>query len=305
MKILIIGGSGFIGSHLAEELANKGHSVFISSRKASRARTQRGKKYNYIEWDTQDPEQLRPHLEEMDAVVNLAGENIGAIRWWTKDRKRRLKASRLETGRALAKAFQTTENKPTVLVQASAIGYYGIHADTPDGESRKKGEGFLADLTQQWEDTVKGLEKTPVRLVYIRTGVVLAKNESFLAKLELSFKFGMGVIPGGQQWISWIHIKDEIQAIRFLIENPKAKGVYNLTAPEPVTMRELVRTIGKIRRLPAWITIPPFLIRLVLGEMGRETILASQDALPEALLDAGYSFQFKDIEDALANLSRR
>ena len=303
MKILIIGGSGFIGHHLARLLHERRHQVVISSRDPKKAENVLGKNYSYIKWDGATPVQLVPHLENVDAVVNLAGANIGALKRWTKAWKKKLLESRTLPGEALSQAILSSEHKPDVLIQGSAIGYYGIHADATAGEEREKGEGTLAEMTAHWEDSVSSLKDSPTRVVYIRSGMVLGKDSVLLDRLQIPFKFGVGAVLGnGRQWISWIHLRDEINAIRFLIENPKAYGPYNLTAPEPVTMRQMIRTIGRIRKRPVLFNIPAFLLKLVLGEMAEETVLASQDALPEALLDAGYGFEFRNIEEALVNI---
>jgi hypothetical protein len=277
----------------------------VSSRNPSRARAILGTKVNYIEWDGKTPAQLVPHLHDIEAIVNLAGANIGAIKRWTARWKKKLNDSRVNTGLALTEAILASDHKPQALIQGSATGIYGTEAIQPAGESRAAGAGFLADLTSYWERSVSILQDNDIRVSYLRTGVVVGKGSAFLSKIQFSFRFGMGVIPGGRQWIPWVHIKDLIASIRFLLENPKANGPYNITAPEPVTMRRLVKTIGKVKKLPAWLSIPPFLIKLALGEMAKETILASQDVIPEALLDAGYSFQFNTIEDAMTDILRK
>jgi len=305
MRTLIIGASGFIGRHLAEHLDNAGHAVTVTSRNIARARAILGNRYEYISWDGTNPDRLANHLESIDAVVNLAGENIAAGRW-SESMKERFVSSRVRTGKALAAAIMVTNNKPSVLLQGSATGIYGTHVEGAAGEKREPGQGFLADLTRQWEDSVSGLAGSDLRIVLLRTGLVLGKNAGLLPRLSMPFNFGIGVIPGnGNQWLPWIHIRDEVGAIRFLIENPSARGPYNLTAPEPVTMKQMVRKIGKLRSRPAWFSIPPSLLKLALGEMARETILASQDVIPEALMEAGYPFEYKNIEDALYNLIKK
>jgi uncharacterized protein (TIGR01777 family) len=302
MTILIIGASGFIGRHLADHLHSHHHRVAVASRDAGKAAALLGNRFQYIEWDGARPDQLIPHLKEIDAVVNLAGENLAGGRW-TSCRKERLVSSRVTTGKALAEAILAAEKRPDVLIQGSATGIYGLCADKPAGETREEGTGFLADLTRQWESSVSSLEDTDIRLVYIRTGLVLGKESGILPRLDMSFASGTGVIPGsGDQWLSWIHILDHVDAIRFLIENPTASGVFNLTAPNPVTMRQMVRTLGRIRNRPVWLHIPSFVLKMMFGRMAEETILSSQDILPEALMDAGYAFHYLHIEDALRNL---
>lgn len=303
MKILIIGGSGFIGRHLANSLFENQHEVTITSRTPSKARKLLGKKYSYAQWDGITPGQLIPHLENSDAVVNLAGENIGKLKRWTKSWKNTLLDSRIVPGKALATAILEANNKPDALIQSSAIGYYGTKADSLAGEEREAGEGFLARLTYLWEESVAPLKASSTRIAYIRTGIVLDKDSPLLSRLRLPLMLGLGVVPGnGRQWISWIHMRDHINAICFLIENPRASGPFNLTSPEPVSMGQMIKVMGRILKRPLRIKIPGGMIRLALGEMARETILASQDALPEALLDAGFSFEYANIDKALTDI---
>lgn len=302
MKILIIGATGFIGSHLSENLASNGHIVTIASRDPDKAARLLGRRFTYVQWDGKNPETIVDPLSSADGVVNLAGENLAAGRW-TDQRKEGFLRSRVEPGKALVEAIRAAARRPSVLIQASATGIYGTAADKPAGEVREAGTGYLADLTRQWEGSVKGVSDSGVRLAVIRTGLVLGRQAGILPKLSRAFDFGIGVIPGGgNQWLPWIHIRDEVEAIRFLIENPRSAGAFNLTAPNPVTMRHMVQAIGRIRKRPAWFRIPAPLLRMALGEMADQTVLASQDILPEALLDAGYIFNHAQLEDALHNL---
>ncbi len=305
MKILIIGASGYIGRYLAEHLLEKNHQVVVSSRDVAHARTLMGKRFEYIQWDGKTPAMLSPHLEDTDAVINLAGKNIaGGL--WTDAFKKKLIDSRVVPGKALAGAFALCRNKPGTLVQTSATGFYGMETPVPTGETREAGEGFAAELCVQWENSVKEVEEMGTRLVYTRIGPVLGPHSPFLIRMLLPFRFGMGVILGdGLQWLSWIHILDVIQGIRFLIEHPTARGAFNFTSPSPVSMRQFVKAIGKIRKQPAWIHIPAFVLRLAMGRMAKETILASQDLLPEALQDAGYSFRYADLDSALSDLLKK
>lgn len=305
MNTLIIGGSGYLGRYLADHLVDNGHRVFVSSRNIAKAQKLLGKRFTYVEWDGKTSGPLAAHLEDTDVVVNLSGENIAGGRW-TGARKKRLFNSRVGTGEALTEAFRMTVNKPSALIQASATGIYGPAAGTPAGEKRGAGNGFLAGLCVRWEGSVKDVEEMNVRVVYLRTGPILGPHSPFLTNIVLPFRFGMGVVLGnGRQYLPWIHLRDEIRAIRFLLENKSAIGPFNLTSPEPVTMSQLVRTIGKIRRQPSWIHIPAFFLKLILGEMAGETILASQDILPEALHEAGFAFEFPDIQSALENLLKK
>ena len=305
MNILIIGASGYVGRYLSDFLLENKHHVTVSSRNVAFSSKLLGKRMEYVEWDGKDASMLAPALENMDAVINLAGVSLASGRW-TPGKKKKFFESRVNTGEAVTEAFRISGNWPQVLIQASASGIYGPDANVAAGERRQTGQGYLADLCILWENSVKPLEDLGVRVAYLRTGPILGPHSPFLKNLLLPFRFGMGLILGsGNQWLSWIHILDVIGAIRFLLENPNTKGPFNLTAPEPVTLSQFTKTIAKIRRQPAWVYVPSFLLKLILGEMADETILASQDVLPEALLDAGYAFRFPDIDLALLDLLKK
>jgi uncharacterized protein (TIGR01777 family) len=189
-----------------------------------------------------------------------------------------------------------------VLIQGSAIGYYGSPVDEPAGESHASGRGFIAELTRDWENAIRPAEDL-VRLVTIRTGLVLGKNGGILDKMLLPFRFGTGSILGsGKQWMSWIHMNDMTGAIRFLLEQNNCSGPYNLTTPSPVRMKEFIQTTGKILNRPVLLKVPAFILRTALGKMAEETILASQNIRPVKLLDEGYQFRYTCLSKALENI---
>jgi uncharacterized protein len=297
MRIVIIGGSGFIGQNLAAELISAGHSVTITTRKAAGSANQQ---YKWEQWDGKDSSRLAEILTGCDAVVNLAGENIGA-KLWTKARKEVIYGSRIPITRSIVDAIGKCKQKPGVIIQASAIGYYGIGDETRD-ESSPNGKDWLAGLSQAWEDAIKDLKGDAIRKVNIRSGVVLGKGEGVLERLILPFKlFVGGPIGGGKQWISWIHIKDEVRAIRYLLEHTECKGIYNLAALVPVTNAQMGKALANQIKRPYWFPLPGFALRIVLGEMST-LVVDGQKVLPKRLSEAGFKFNFETVDTALTDL---
>jgi hypothetical protein len=248
------------------------------------------------------PASLSAHLAGIDAIVNLAGENIASGRW-TRRRKKQIKESRVKTGQLLCDAIRLSASKPGILVQASATGYYGTTVEIPVDEDQPAGTGFLAELTREWESSVSAAGKLVTRTVIIRTGLVLGKDEGLLKKMLIPFRLYSGTIPGsGRQWISWIHIRDEVGAICFLLENLDCSGPYNLTAPHPVTMKSFIVSLSEAINRPAWLKVPGILLKAAMGEMAAETVLSSQNILPGKLLQKGFIFEFPHLPEALKNL---
>ncbi len=302
MKVLVIGASGFIGKELMKELAIAGHFPTGVTRNSQRAKEILGQSAEIIEWDGISADSLAGHLTHFDAIINLAGESIASGRWTTK-RKKLIRESRVETGRLLVEAIRLSKTRPAVLIQGSAIGYYGTPLDQASDETHPAGKGFIAELTGEWEKSVLPASEFTDRLVIIRTGLVLGNGGGLLKKLRLSFRFGFGTVPGpGNQWLSWIHIIDHISIISYLLENPSCSGIYNLTAPCPARMTDFVRICGKLLRKPVRIKIPAIFIRAGLGKMADETVLASQNILPGRLTGEGYHFRFENLQSALSDL---
>jgi len=302
MKILIIGATGLIGRKLAQELASAGHEVTGLSRNPGLSGQRPGPGIILSYWDGKSPEVLKDILYNQNGIINLAGESIaGGL--WTERRKKILVSSRVGVGNILSEVILGMENKPLFLIQGSASGYYGKWAESIPDENAPKGEGFLADLTSRWELSVSMLEAAGVRTVFIRTGVVLDKAGGMLKQLILPFKYYGGTTPGsGRQWVSWIHIEDQVRAICFLVANPGSHGPYNLVSPAPVTMMELVREISKATGRPAWMKIPGGILKLALGEMASETILSSQRILPFKLQNEGFIFKYPSADQAIQSL---
>lgn len=208
--------------------------------------------------------------------------------------------SRLDAGRAIVQAVKVATIKPKVVIQASGVGYYGAHGDEPLDESSPPGDDFLSDVARQWEASTKAVEAMGVRHVVIRTGAVLERDGGVLPQLLLPFRlFIGGRLGSGQAWFSWIHREDEVEAIRFLIDNDDARGAFNLTAPEPLKMRDFCHLLGHLTGRPSWLPVPGFALRLLFGEMAEALLLSGQRALPRRLQQAGFHFEYPTAEAAL------
>jgi uncharacterized protein (TIGR01777 family) len=242
------------------------------------------------------------HLADgADAIVNLAGENIGAGRW-TDERKQRILNSRLDAGQAVVQATELASQKPGVVIQASGIGYYGPRGKEELDETAKPGEDWLAQVAVQWEDSTLPVEGMGVRRAIIRTGVVLDAKDGALPRMVQPFRLYVGgPLGGGQQWFPWIHLVDEVAAIRFLIETPEASSPFNLVAPNPATNGQVSRALGRVLGRPAFMPIPGFVLRLMFGEMAT-LLLDGQRAVPRRLLDLGFQFRYLIVEAALKDV---
>ena len=298
MKVLIAGASGFIGKALCKELYND-YEVIALSRDVRRSAAVIGAYAKVIEWDGRTTGTWVKYADESYAIINLAGEPIASGKW-TNSKKAGILHSRLDSTRAIVAGIKQLKNKPSVVIQASAIGYYGPQGNEELTEKSPSGKGFLSEVCQGVELCTEPLSGLGVRSVVIRTGVVLDKAGGALPKLAKPFKYFVGGYPGsGKQWFSWITLEDEVAAIRFLMESDKQQGVFNLTAPEPVTMKDFCRKLGKELRSPSWTFVPGFVLRKVYGEMADEMILSGQKVLPEKLLAAGFQFKYPKIREAL------
>jgi uncharacterized protein (TIGR01777 family) len=240
-------------------------------------------------------------MDGADGVIHLAGEPIAAKRWSDKQ-KERIRSSRILTTRALVEAIAKAKERPKFLLNGSAIGYYGAHGDETLTEEAHPGNDFLARLSIEWEKEATRAEEHGLRVIRLRTGIVLGKGGGALAKMLLPFKlFIGGPLGSGKQWMSWVHLEDEIGLIQLLIENPQARGAVNATAPNPVTMKEFCQTLGRALHRPSWAPVPAFVLRLMLGEMA-EMLLTGQRVLPEKALSLGYRFRYPDLREALRAL---
>ncbi len=295
MKVLIAGGSGFIGSALAKSLRADGHEVWILTRQTS-ARP------NEIQWDGQTTNGWGTRVGEMDAVVNLTG--FGLDHWpWTRRQKQRFHDSRVLPGLALASAIKESTRRPGVFLQISGINHYGLRGGVADESTPPAGD-YLAQLTVQWEAATRLVEELGVRRVVARTAVVLDARGGLFPRMALPVRlFAGGPLGDGKQAVPWIHLADQVGALRFLLEDQNACGAYNLVAPEATSNADFMRGIAKALHRPYWFRTPAFLMRAALGGMS-VLILEGRHAQPKRLLEAGYPFQYPALEKALENLFR-
>jgi uncharacterized protein (TIGR01777 family) len=300
MRVVITGGSGLIGSAVAREMGGAGHEIVILSRDPSKVK---GLPPNTraVQWDGKTGAGWSSLLDGDTAIVHLAGESIAAGRW-TESRKRRIRDSRVESGRAVLAAIRQAREKPKALLQGSAVGFYGPCGDEVVTEGHAPGSDFLAGVCVDWEASTADAETLGVRRALLRTGIVLSGDGGALPKMSLPFRFGAGgPLGGGRQWVPWIHLADEAGAIRFLLEREDARGPFNLTAPRPLTNRDFSKVLGKALHRPSLAPAPGFALRLVLGEMA-DMVLQGQRAVPQRLLEMGYDFRFPEALQALRNL---
>lgn len=302
MRFIITGATGFIGKALCRELTEVGYEVVALSRNRETGAKILGEKVKVAKWDGKTAKSWGNLADRAYAVINLAGENISSGRW-TDKRKKVILESRLNSGKAAVEAVRQAKEKPKVVIQASAIGYYGSHGDEIVDEDFPPGKGFLPEVAQQWELSTKAVELVGVRHIIIRTGIVLGKDEGAFPRLALPFRLFVGGRLGkGEQWFSWIHLKDEVRAIRFLIEKEDLEGVFNLAAPGAVKEKDFARILGKVLRRPSWFSVPGFLLRLLFGEMAEGALLTGQRVVPKRLLDAGFEFLYPEAEHALREI---
>lgn len=303
MKLVVAGGTGFIGSALCARLTGQGHSLILLVRSISAAAEAPNK--TAILWQPGSAGAWEQTLEETiagaDGIINLAGEPIAAKRW-TEGQKRKLRSSRIDTTRILVTAIGRAKKKPGFFINASAVGYYGPRGDEVITEESGPGGDFLAEVCSEWEEEAKKAEAHGVRVIRLRTGIVLGKGGGALSKMVPPFKlFIGGPLGSGRQWMPWIHLEDEIGLIQFLLENNGARGAVNATAPNPVTMKEFCRTLGSVLHRPCWAPVPAFALRLLLGEIA-EMLLTGQRAVPAAAQKLGYRFRYPRLQEALEAL---
>ena len=300
MNLVITGASGFIGSTLVEQLCDEGHTLVLLSRRPPAKKTLPKKRW--LSWQPGVSGEWQKAVDGADGIIHLAGEPIAGKRW-TSAQKVKLATSRIETTRALVDALRNARVKPKFLISSSAVGYYGAHGDDTIMEDNAPGSGFLAQLCQDWEAEAIKAKDLGVRVALLRTGIVLGKGNGALAKLVPPFKFFVGGSLGtGKQWFPWIHLSDAVGLVKFLIVNDKAEGPLNVTAPNPVTMAEFCKALGKTLHRPAWAPVPAPLLSLMLGEMA-QMLLTGQRAVPQVALRLGYHFKFPKLVGALESLS--
>lgn len=300
-RIIIFGGSGFIGRHLIKELGDS-YEFIIPSRNPNAVERRSTGNIKAIKLDFFDYKFLIPYFEQADGIVNLLGENVSGR--WTRSKKRAIERSRLDADRLIVKTFTTSNQNIKFLIQGSGMGVYGFSRTKIEiDESSQLGRhGFLTKVGKNHEKAFALLEgKT--RLIHIRTGLVLDREESALPQMANVFQHNLGGTMGsGKQWNSWIHIKDEVRAIKFLIENETSRGAYNLTAPNAVRQKDFSKLLGKVLNKPAYFKKPAFLLRLMLGQMADELLLKGLNIKPFRLLEEGFTFRFNTLEEALIDI---
>ncbi len=297
MNVLIAGGSGFIGTALSSSLEHDGHKVFILTRKSP-------KNPNQIHWDGRSTQGWGDRVNEMDVVVNLTGH--GLDHWpWTKKQKQKFADSRVFPGLALASAIKEAARRPSVFVQISGINRYGLRNEGIADESTPAADDFPAQLTVTWEDATKSIDELGVRRVITRSAPIIARRGGLFPLMVLPTKlFFGGNFGDGKQATPWIHIEDQINGMKFLIENESARGAFNFTAPTPTSNAEFMRIIARELHRPYWFHLPTFLLRIPLGEMS-VMITEGSYSRPKRLLELGYKFQYPTLQDAVKDIFGR
>lgn len=301
MNILVAGGTGFIGKSLVCELLERGDAVTLLTRDPASAAAFSGEKLRVVRWDAKSSEPLVEEMERHDAVVNLIGENVAGGRW-TARRKAAILESRVAATAAITGAIARAAVKPKVLVNASAVGYYG---DVPDGdvaEDARKGEGFLAEVCARWEDVARAAEQDGVRVALLRIGVVLEKGGGALQKMIPPFLlFAGGPLGSGKQWFPWVHRDDVVGAVLHALDTASVSGPVNVAAPDAARMEEFCVALGDALNRPSWAPVPGFALRLMLGEMS-QMLLGGQKIAPKRLEATGYKWRHPKLDAALASI---
>jgi uncharacterized protein (TIGR01777 family) len=294
MRIVIAGGSGFLGEPLVRRLLTRADDVAVLSRDPGRVRAGRG-----VRWDGKTQGPWAKDVADADVLINLAGENIGDGRW-TDERKQKLVASRVDATKAIVEALRNAAPRNRVLVNASATGYYGLRGDEELDESAPRGSGFLAELVEKWETAAREAEPM-ARLVILRFGVVLSPDGGALKKMMLPFKLGAGgPVGSGAQWMSWIDRDDALRVIEWAIGNPNVRGVYNAVAPEPVRNRDFTKSLGRALHRPAFMPAPGFLLKAAFGQMAEEVLLGGQRVVPRRTEREGFVFEVPTLDASFA-----
>lgn len=302
-RVIITGGAGMLGRALTDELLASGYEAVWLSRDPARVKNiPSGVRVE--KWDGKTAQGWGKWVEGADAIVNLAGASIGIPPIpWTKSRKENIRASRVNAGHAVVEAIRAASSKPRVLVQQSAVGYYGPRRDELIRENESAGKDFLSQICVDWEAATAEASSLGVRRVVVRTGLPLTFKGGILPWFALPFRFfAGGPIGSGKQYMPWIHIADEIGAIKFLLGDEAMHGAYNLSAPNPLTNEEFSRVLGRVLHRPSWLPIPGFAMSFALGELADLLLLSGQRQVPTRLLEAGYKFQFTDAESTLKDL---
>ncbi|OAN62980.1 TIGR01777 family protein [Balneola sp. EhC07] len=297
MNILITGGTGFIGKELRETLLKAGNNLVIITRNPKKYEDESASNQRFVSWD----DDLVSEMENADAVINLAGENLFGQRW-NEQVKESIYNSRIDSTRSLVESMRSAEKKPSVFISASASGIYGDQGDTVLSEEFEAANDFLASVCKDWEEESQKAGEIGVRVVNPRIGIVLEEGGGALEKMIPPFKFFVGgPIGDGKQYMSWIHRSDLVKALVFPIENEKLEGAYNVCSPNPATMNEVAETLGDVMNRPSFFRVPKFALDIVLGEAA-QPITGSIRMQPKKLQVTGFEFRFEELEEALADI---
>ena len=296
-KIIISGGTGFVGSYLTNELLKQGHFISIITRSPEKYSEERSKNLQYIGWDNN----LAKAMEEADVVYNLVGESLFGKRW-TSSVKKAIYDSRIESTKQLVDAMSKAASKPGLFVSISAVGIYGDNGDKLLDESTEPADDFLARVCIRWEEESQKAANLGIRVANPRLGIVFEKDGGFLQLMKLPFLFFVGGPLGdGTQYLPWIHMNDVCRGLIYPMKNEELSGPYNLCSPEPATINHLADAMGNVLNRPSFFRVPEFVLKTVLGEAANPA-LASLNVQPKVLQISGFEFQFEDVEEALADI---
>jgi hypothetical protein len=299
MKVVVAGGTGFIGSSLVALLRLEGHEVVVLTRDPDRVPL--SPEATRVAWDGRTQGEWTVHVQGADAVINLAGESIGGGRW-TASRKERIVTSRINATRALLESIRSGGKRPSLFISSSAVGYYGPVESGDVAEGSPPGSGFLADLCLRWEQEALAVGELGVRVVILRTGVVIGEKGGALKRMLLPFRlYAGGPVGSGRQWFPWVHRDDVTGVILFALANGAIAGPVNVVAPESVDMKAFSAALGRALSRPSWLPVPAIALRATLGEMA-DMILTGQRVVPSRLLALGYRFRYPALAPALASV---
>jgi hypothetical protein len=300
-RVVVTGATGLVGQKLCARLREQGYQVVVFSRNPQKARERVPNAAEYVEWNLNQQGDWVGALYGAYGVIHLAGASIFGQRWTT-SYKLELRESRLQSTHMLVDAMAKLDKKPGVFISGSAVGYYGARGDTPLDENAEPGNDFLSALCTEWEQEARKAEDLGIRTVTVRTGIVLDAEGGALEKLKIPFQMYLGgpVLPG-TQWFSWVHVDDEVGVILMALQNEKAHGPINATAPNPQTNRDFSETLGKVLGVPVWLPVPGFALQAALGEFA-DSLTTGQRVLPAKAQELGYEFQYPTSEQALRHL---
>lgn len=303
-RILITGGTGIIGSAIADKLTLKGNDISIFSRKPDKIGNRSKYSLKYIKWNYKNIDEWKNHIDEKEIIIHLAGANLAAKRWNDKY-KEEIYNSRIVSTRNIVNVIRECNTKPEVFITVSAVGIYGNRGNELLTEESKPGNDFLSNLCCHWEREAAKIEELGVRRVSLRIGLVLSKNGGVLKRFLLPFRlFIGGPLGNGKQWFPWIHINDLASIFIHAINNKSVRGPVNCVAPGIVTMKDFAKTLGSVLNRPSFLPVPRVALKIIIGEI-TESVLSSQKVSIKKLLNSGFTFQFRTLEDALQDLLKK